>query len=227
MLHNNAAHGARLLAGDDEATDAILTETGRRVRVLVLDEEELTHFGMRLLLARQPWVERCLSATEAQTALALAVRFDVHVALVDVSTAERQGRAVFHRLRAASPRLRVLLLTPADSLPAASVRACGAFGFASRTWSVREIARAIRMVSMGMQIMPKPTGTALGHLSARQQEILARIACGETNAEIAERLCLSPHTVKQHASALYRKLNVRNRTHALEAAHRLGLLEAA
>lgn len=84
--------------------------------------------------------------------------------------------------------------------------------------------RAIHMVSLGMQVIPEPDQGVPGGLSARQREILSWIACGETNAEIAERLYLSHHTVKQHTSALYRKLNVRNRTHAVEAARRLGII---
>jgi DNA-binding NarL/FixJ family response regulator len=96
-------------------------------------------------------------------------------------------------------------------------------GYISRAWSARDLLRAIRMASTGM-----PPGSyrpaSQSALSARQQEILQLIAAGETNAEIAKRLFLSRHTVKQHTSALYRKLDVKNRTHAVRAAQRMGLI---
>jgi ATP/maltotriose-dependent transcriptional regulator MalT len=60
-------------------------------------------------------------------------------------------------------------------------------------------------------------------LSEREREVLGLIATGATNKEIAARLFLSPHTVKEHASALYRKLGVKNRAEATRRAERLGL----
>jgi two-component system response regulator DesR len=60
--------------------------------------------------------------------------------------------------------------------------------------------------------------------SEREREVLALIAAGSTNREIAERLYLSPHTVKEHTSALYRKLHARNRAEAVQRAQRIGLL---
>jgi two-component system response regulator DesR len=61
-------------------------------------------------------------------------------------------------------------------------------------------------------------------LTAREREVLVHVAGGATNREIAEELHLSPHTVKEHTSALYRKLDVRNRAEAVQRAQRLGLL---
>jgi two-component system response regulator DesR len=61
-------------------------------------------------------------------------------------------------------------------------------------------------------------------LSEREHEVLELIAGGSTNREIAERLFLSPHTVKEHTSALYRKLAARNRAEAVQRAQRIGLL---
>jgi ATP/maltotriose-dependent transcriptional regulator MalT len=61
-------------------------------------------------------------------------------------------------------------------------------------------------------------------LSEREKEVLALIATGSTNREIAAELYLSPHTVKEHTSALYRKLKARNRAEAVQRAQRIGLL---
>ena len=62
-------------------------------------------------------------------------------------------------------------------------------------------------------------------LSDRERGVLDLVASGATNREIAGRLFLSVHTVKEHTSALYRKLNVRNRTEAVKRAQRMGLIE--
>jgi DNA-binding NarL/FixJ family response regulator len=61
-------------------------------------------------------------------------------------------------------------------------------------------------------------------LSEREREVLDLIAAGSTNREIAEQLYLSPHTVKEHTSAVYRKLQARNRAEAVQRAQRIGLL---
>ena len=61
-------------------------------------------------------------------------------------------------------------------------------------------------------------------LTGREREVLDLIAEGSTNREIADRLFLSPHTVKEHTSALYRKLGARNRAEAVQRAQRVGLL---
>jgi two-component system response regulator DesR len=61
-------------------------------------------------------------------------------------------------------------------------------------------------------------------LSERERQVLEAVAAGATNREIAERLFLSPHTVKEHTSALYRKLGARNRAEAVRRAQRVGLL---
>jgi two-component system response regulator DesR len=61
-------------------------------------------------------------------------------------------------------------------------------------------------------------------LSDREREVLEAVASGATNREIAERLFLSPHTVKEHTSSLYRKLGARNRAEAVQKAQRIGLI---
>ncbi|MEZ0293074.1 MAG: response regulator transcription factor, partial [Solirubrobacteraceae bacterium] len=82
---------------------------------------------------------------------------------------------------------------------------------------------AVRMVGLGMTVFrpnEQPAGPAL---TEREREVLDLIAGGATNREIAEQLFLSPHTVKEHTSSLYRKLSVRNRAEAVQKAQRLGL----
>jgi DNA-binding NarL/FixJ family response regulator len=79
------------------------------------------------------------------------------------------------------------------------------------------------MVSRGMTVFAPRREHPSARLSEREREVLTLMASGATNREIAERLYLSPHTVKEHTSALYRKLRVRNRAEAVRRAERLGL----
>ncbi len=80
------------------------------------------------------------------------------------------------------------------------------------------------MVGLGMTMFPPQADQPPNLLSAREREVLALIADGSTNREIAAQLYLSPHTVKEHTSALYRKLKARNRAEAVQRAQRIGLL---
>ncbi|MGE5617304.1 MAG: response regulator transcription factor [Candidatus Woesearchaeota archaeon] len=194
-----------------------------RVRVLLLDDEEIVHWGFRLLLANQPWAERCIPARDAASALQLAWRFEPHVALIDTGTLEGSPAGFCRELTRACAQARILLLTHTDAVAPSTIRALGASGFVSRSWAARDLLQAIRRASVGLAVAPcRPP--AQSSLSARQQEILQLIADGATNGEIAVRLYLSRDTVKQHTSALYRKLGARNRTHAVQTARRQGLI---
>ena len=84
---------------------------------------------------------------------------------------------------------------------------------------------AVRRVGMGMTTFAPKADQPVPMLSEREREVLELIAGGSTNREIAQRLYLSPHTVKEHTSALYRRLNARNRAEAVQRAQRIGLLE--
>ena len=65
--------------------------TRERLRVLVVDDHDVVHWGFRLLLTEQPWVERCLSASSFDEALEMARRYEPHVALIDLFLGERSG----------------------------------------------------------------------------------------------------------------------------------------
>jgi DNA-binding NarL/FixJ family response regulator len=203
----------------------IATGSGeRRLRVLVVDDHEVVHWGLRLMLGEQPWVERCLSARNAHEAFQLATRYDPHVALVDLFVGQESGAEICERLRAQFPRCNVLLISGAGRISPNAARAAGAAGFISKDWPAADIAKAVRMVGLGMTVFKPHEAPAGPPLSEREREVLEAIASGATNREIAGSLFLSPHTVKEHTSSLYRKLGVRNRAEAVQKAQRLGLI---
>ncbi len=195
----------------------------RRLRVLVVDDHDVVHWGFRLLLTEQPWVERCLTASGAEDALDLARRYEPHVALVDLFLGEDSGAELCELLAREAPSTRVLLISGAGWISEQAARTAGAHGFVSKDWSADEIASAVRMVARGMTVFaPRPDSPAT-QLTDREREVLVLMATGATNREIAGRLFLSPHTIKEHASSLYSKLGVRNRAEAVQRAGRLGL----
>jgi DNA-binding NarL/FixJ family response regulator len=196
----------------------------QRLRVLVVDDHDVVHWGFRLMLTQQPWVERCVTASTGNEALELAQRYRPHVAIVDLFIGEESGAEVCARLRAAEPATRVLLFSGAGSISPHAARAAGASGFAYKDWPAAKIAGAVRLVGLGGTVFERQDSSGVLGLSEREREVLHLMAAGSTNPEIADALHLSKHTVKEHTSSVYRKLGVRNRTEAVQRAQRLGLL---
>ncbi len=195
----------------------------RQLKVLIVDDHAVVQWGFKVLLGRQRWVERCVVASEPEEALATAERLKPHVALVDLFLGERSGAELCEAIRSASPATRVLLISGIGWISPQAAKTAGASGFVSKDWSADEVAMAVRMVGKGMTVFGRQEEAPSMPLSEREREVLSLIATGATNREIAERLYLSPHTVKEHASALYRKLGVKNRAEAARRAERLGL----
>jgi DNA-binding NarL/FixJ family response regulator len=209
------------------APDLAASRSPDRLRVLVVDDHDVVHWGFRLMLTQQPWVERCVTAGTGEEAVELARRYRPHVAVVDLFIGEESGAEVCERVRAAEPSVRVLLFSGAGEISPHAARAAGASGFAYKDWPARKIAGAIRLVGLGGTVferVERPGGTGALGLSDREREVLSLMASGSTNPEIADALHLSRHTIKEHTSSVYRKLGVRNRTEAVQRAQRLGLV---
>jgi DNA-binding NarL/FixJ family response regulator len=189
--------------------------------VLVVDDLDVGHVGLYVLLNRQRWAGRVLSARCADAAIALAYTHQPAVAIVNLFVAGHSGTEICRAIRSRSPRTRVLLMSSSGTLSQRAASAMGAAGFVAKNGSVGELLEAVRAVG---QEPPEADEMGRSLLSPTQQRILDLIAQGATNRAIAERLQLSPNTVKAHASELYRRLNARNRAEAVQLAERLGLL---
>jgi DNA-binding NarL/FixJ family response regulator len=212
----SAGDGARATAR--RAPEADVAQ--RRLRVLVVDDHDVVHWGFRLMLGQLSWVQRCMGARTGTEALAICRELEPHVALVDLFLGGESGPEVCERLRALAPAPRVILMSGAGGISPNAARAAGAAGFVSKDWPASEIAKLVRAVGDGAEVF-RHLSAGEPALTEREREILDLIAGGSTNREIADALHLSPHTVKEHTSALYRKLGARNRTDAVQRAQRL------
>lgn len=192
--------------------------------LLVVDDHEVVHWGFRLLLERQAWVERCDGATDAAGALEIARNLRPDVALVDLMLGAESGAEVCSEIRSVSPATRVLLISGAGRITPGVARAAGASGFITKDWGAADVVKAVRMVALGSEVFSEDAAPGTVGLSQRELEVLGLVATGATNKEIAGELYLSPHTIKEHTSAIYRKLNVRNRAEAVRSAQAHGLL---
>jgi two-component system response regulator DesR len=191
------------------------------VRLLAVDPHELIIWGLRTVLTQQPWVERCLQATDLTQGGVLAARYSPHVIMVDGTLG---SEAELRTLQQHSPSSRLLVMTERQAVPQRLLQALRACGFVSKSWGIEEIVAAVRLAGLGLGLAPPELAGSSPQLTLREEQVLSRIAQGETNEQIAVDLRLSPNTVKQHASSAYRKLDAHNRTEAVRRAQYHGLI---
>jgi DNA-binding NarL/FixJ family response regulator len=193
--------------------------------VLVVDQVEVVHWGLRVLLGGEPWVHAYVSAYAADDAVELTRRYEPAVALVDLALGADSGLDVCAAVRTACVTTSVLLMAPHLRLPARSARGAGASGVVWKGAAARDVVRAARLVSLGMTLFAAGQPGSLHVLTPRERDVLTLIATGATNAEAASRLKLAESTLKQHVRALYRKLNARSRVEAIRRAQAAGMFD--
>jgi two-component system response regulator DesR len=192
------------------------------IRPLIVDGHEATRLGLALILRRQPWVARCLLASDGKDGQALAARHHPEVALLDISDAGPFVADSIARLRGAHPGMAIVLTSRCAVTLPASPRALGATAFLPPPIATSEIVTVVRAAVLAHD-HPRPAlaDQSSTELTERERQILLMISEGATNREIASRLHLGPDSIKKNASMLYRKLGVRNRIEAAQYASHL------
>jgi DNA-binding NarL/FixJ family response regulator len=215
-----------------------------RLRVLIVDDSELFRTGLRTLLAGERF--DLADSASGGAAVRRVPSFRPHVVLMDVCMPGMSGIEATRLVLEAVPGTSVVMFTGAGdgAEMIAAVRA-GASGYLLKDGDIGDIIKGIRAAAAGHSVIaPQVAGALLANvrdnrmaaldapppaeaqsLSARERQVLALVAAGCDNVEIAQQLYVSPSTVKHHVSRTLAKLGVENRVQAAGYAIRHGLVD--
>ncbi|MRG93797.1 response regulator transcription factor [Polyangium spumosum] len=212
------------------------------IHVLLADDQTLVRQGIKSLLALTPDIRVAAEASDGEEALAIVATTALDVLLLDVRMPRKTGLDVLTALRGNNKAPPAILLTTFDddAVAAAGIR-LGARGFLLKDIGLEQLAEAIRAVHAGGTLwnpaitekvlrgldrlkLDVPVIEPMAALTAREVEVLRLMASGASNREIAEMLGTAEGTVKNHASSIFSKLGVRDRTKAVLRAIELGCI---
>ena len=210
------------------------------IRVLIADDHPVFRFGLRTLLKADPTLEIVGEATNGKEAIAQTSELSPDVILMDLNMPGMNGIQAIRRILTNHPEVHILVLTMFDDDDSvfAAMRA-GARGYLLKGAEGGETLQAIHVVSTGEAIFspsiaqrlmqyfgasrPRGADQPFPDLTEREREVLALIAQGYTNQAIAERLVITPKTVRNHISAIFSKLQVTSRLEAIMRAKDAGM----
>lgn len=213
------------------------------ITVAVVDDQPLIRTGLRTMLEHDVGIQLVGEAGDGEQAVALAQRLRPAVVLMDIRMPVLDGIEATRRITAdpglASVRVVMLTTFDLDDYVYAAIRA-GASGFLLKDARPEDILSAVRVVAAGDALLapavtrrlieefaqrPAPTAAPeLDALTGREREVLALVGRGLANAEIAERLYVSPATAKTHVSHIMTKLYARDRAQLVVLAYESGLI---
>jgi DNA-binding NarL/FixJ family response regulator len=213
------------------------------VRVLIVDDDDLMRAGLRAVLSSDDTIEVVGEAGDGAAGVAAAKKAQPDVVLMDVRMPDLDGVSATRELVASVPESKVVILTTfeEDEYVFGALRA-GASGFLLKRTAPEALIAAIHAVAAGESLLsPSVTRTVidrmarqplvndtsrtqLEELTQREREVLAQVARGLTNVEIAEALVVEPSTVKTHVAHILRKLRLRDRVQAVIFAYESGLI---
>jgi len=212
------------------------------IRVLVVADQAMVRAGLGMLLDGEPDIEVVGEAANGREAVALVDRTAADLVLMDIRMPELDGLEATRRILEAHEAMKVLILTTfaLDEYVYRALQA-GASGFVLKDDPPEQLLAAIRTVASGealrspavtkrvirefTRIRRPTTPEGLNDLTEREREVLALIAEGHSNAEIAGALFISETTVKTHVTHILQKLNLRDRVQVVVLAHQAGVFE--
>jgi DNA-binding NarL/FixJ family response regulator len=211
------------------------------IRVVAADDQRVVRDGLAMLLGLLPGVEVVGTASDGEQALAMAEELRPDVILMDLRMPRMDGVEATKRLRGSGIKV-VVLTTYADDRSVIDALRAGAVGYLTKDASAEEIQQALERVASGQAALdpavqhllieaiasssssgPTSASTLPDGLTAREAEVLALIADGLSNGDIAARLVVSEATVKSHINHLLPKIGARDRAQAVAYAYRHGL----
>ncbi|MER5825984.1 response regulator transcription factor [Streptomyces mirabilis] len=214
---------------DDVTDDAVIT-------LLIVDDHPVVRDGLRGMFESAPGFTVLGEAANGVEAVALTASLDPDVVLMDLRMPGGNGVEAIAELTRRGARAKVLVLTTydtdSDTLPAIEA---GATGYLLKDAPREELFTAVRAAAQGCTVLSPAVASRLvsavrapastqDSLSAREREVLALVAKGTSNREIARVLFISEATVKTHLTHLYAKLGVNDRAAAVAVAYDRGIL---
>ena len=216
------------------------------IRILIADDHPVFRFGLRALLNAMPDTEVVGEVTTGDEVVTLATTLQPDVILMDINMPGVNGIEATRRIRETNLNIHILIVTMLDDDSVFAAMRAGAHGYVIKGAEPAEILRAIRSVADGEAIFSPGVAERLMHyfatpptafggstrlagtpifpdLTEREREVLALIAQGLTNSAIAERLVLSPKTVRNYITEIFSKLQVADRAQAIIRARNAGL----
>ncbi|MCS6773961.1 MAG: response regulator transcription factor [Anaerolineae bacterium] len=211
-----------------------------KVRLILVDDHEVVRIGLRALLARRPEFEIVDEASTGQEAVRKALMHRPDVVVMDVRLGGMSGIEACREITQAAPSVKVIMLTSySDDETLFEAIAAGASGYVLKQIGSDDLIRAIESVARGESSLDPATTSrvfarmremarrreesAFSQLTEQELRVLAHLAEGRTNREIAEILMLGEGTVRNYVSSIFAKLHVNNRAEAAAyaAAHNI------
>jgi two-component system, NarL family, response regulator NreC len=204
------------------------------VTVILADDHEVVRDGIRMILEGEPDLEVVAEVGDAESARRRTSGLKPDVLVLDLNMPDGSSLRVIPAIREASPGTAIVALTMQDE-PAFAREAfrLGATGYVVKRAAASELIQAIREAlagrtyinpQLGARVAAEPEGPP-GGLTPREAQVLALIAQGHTNPEVAELLVVSVRTVETHRAAIQRKVGTTNRAELVRFAREHGLIE--
>jgi DNA-binding NarL/FixJ family response regulator len=216
----------------------------RDIRVLLVDDQDLVRAGFGVILGSEPGITVVGEASNGEQAVRRAIELEPDVVCMDVQMPVMDGLEAARQISARVPGASILMLTTfdRDDYLFGALQA-GASGFLLKNSTPEQLIDAVQVLAKGDALLsPDVTravierctsvaatgrpalGTSLDELSPREREVLALLARGKTNAEIADILFVGEATVKTHVSKVLMKLSLRDRVQAVVFAYERGVV---
>jgi two-component system, NarL family, response regulator len=209
-----------------------LSRQSESIRILTVDDHQLLREGIAAVLESQSDMVLVAQATNGHEAVEAFRRLRPDVTLMDLRMPDMSGIEAITAIRAEFPEARIVVLTTyaGDAQAAAALKA-GASGYLLKNLVRKELLETIRAVHSGKRRVPPEIATEIAEhvaddeLTAREIEVLRRVAAGKSNKLIAAELDISEGTVKTHMKSILPKLAAADRTHAVTIALKRGILD--
>ena len=203
-----------------------------KIRILLADDHMLMRMGIATLVSTAKDMTVVGEARNGREAVELAGSLRPDVVIMDLMMPEMSGGEATKAIHDAHPGIKIVILTTyGTSAELATAVTNGAVGVLLKDKVEMDLLNTIRFVVEGNQVIPTrllaqiEEDKAMGKLTDRQMEILASVAEGQSNADIALQFGLSEITVKKHLSAIFERLGVANRSEAVSRAFRKQMLK--